>query len=78
MELRDWADAVVYVTSQYTDIAPLDGERWQDWGVGFFNSPQLGGLHPPDPFAFSDWRDWGVALAGTLTNARGSAPRVAA
>lgn len=78
MELRDWADAVTYVSTQYTDIAPLDGEQWQDWGVTFFNNPQLGGLHPPNPYSFSDWRDWGVALAQALAGARGSAPRVAA
>jgi hypothetical protein len=78
MELRNWADAVIYVTSQYTNMAPLDGEQWQDWGVTFFNNPQLGALHPPNPYAFTDWKEWAVALTQALANARGSAPRVAA
>lgn len=78
MELAPWADAVIYITGQYTGMVPLDGEQWQDWGVTFFANPQLGTLHPPNPYAFTDWRDWGRALAECLSNARGSAPRVAA
>lgn len=73
MELNDWADAVVYVTSQYADVSPLYGDDWQSWGMFFFNSPQLGNVHAPDPYGFTDWREWASRLAESLLNARGSA-----
>jgi hypothetical protein len=78
MELQEWADATTYITSQYANIPFLSGPDWQAWGVSFFNSPQLGNIHPADPYGFSDWRDWGRCLGQSLLNARGSQSRALA
>ncbi len=72
MELRDWADATATVIGQYSDAYALQDEDWQRWGMLFFNSPQLGTLHPPNPYEYTTWQDWGIKLAESLMNARGS------
>jgi len=70
--LNEWADAVLYVAAQYANVAQLDGDDWRTWGSTFFNSPQLGNLHPPDPYAFDSWQEWGERLVDALGPARGS------
>jgi hypothetical protein len=77
MELQEWADATTYITSQYANIPFLSGPDWRAWGVSFFNSPQLGSLHPPNPYDSSTWQEWGTRLAESLLNARESQSRVA-
>lgn len=75
--LREWSDAVVYAASQYANISQLEGDDWQAWGTVFFNSPQLGNLHPPDPYAFGSWQEWGEKLSDALGSSRGSQSRAA-
>lgn len=55
--------------SNYTSITPLTGDDWKDWGMFFFNNPQLAALGPPNPFDFNDWVDWAERLTDTLNNA---------
>jgi hypothetical protein len=75
--LNEWADAVVYVSLQYANVSQLDGDDWKAWGHVFFNSPQLGNLHPPDPYAFDTWQEWGERLVDALSSGRGSPSKMA-
>lgn len=61
MELQDWSDAVIGSITAQWDVAPLaDPARWQDWAVGFVRAPTLAQRVLPDPYQFSDWRDWAM------------------
>lgn len=73
MQLQPWADAVVAALGQYSNtITPLTGEDWQGWGIMFLNDPSLSTLDPPNPYAFTDWVDWGQRLTDALGNASGA------
>lgn len=59
LTLKAWADAVVLAVGDVWSFGRLDDEaRWQDWAVGLARafSPQA----VPDPYEFSDWRDWAM------------------
>jgi hypothetical protein len=71
MTLHGWADATLSVMNQYPGLAPLYGENWQDWGSLFYNSPTLGLLGPPNPYAYDDWQDWAQGLISSLSVAPG-------
>lgn len=71
MSLEEWAAAVVAVARLY-GIGGLGDGNWQLWGEQFFLSPQLGSLHPTNPYQFEDWRDWGRSLVNSLLTARGA------
>lgn len=70
MELHAWADGTMSALSIYTSITALVGENWQEWGMFFFNCPQLGILDPPNPYDYGDdWVAWGQRLADGINNA---------
>ncbi len=61
MTLRDWADSTILSVGDAWSFGRLDDEeRWQDWAVSFLRaghtSPQLA----PDPYQFSNWREWAM------------------
>lgn len=67
MELRDWADCVCLDLDAYGAFGRLDDERrWQDWALQFFNNTTLG-RNFPDPYAFTDWREWAERFSQGLS-----------
>ena len=63
MALKDWSDAVRLTVSSAWDFGRLDDEaRWQDWAVGFVRSSPFAQRILPDPYQFSDWRDWAMRV----------------
>lgn len=73
MQLQPWADSVVAALGQYSNtITPLTGNDWQSWGLMFQNDPSLSTLDPPNPYAFTDWVDWGQRLVDSLGSASGA------
>lgn len=71
MTLQEWCDGTTYALGNYTSVTALQGDDWQDWGMFFFNNPQLVTLGPPNPFEFTDWVDWAERLADAINNAAG-------
>jgi hypothetical protein len=70
MELLDWADSVIGAVNVQWDVAPLtDPADWQTWAVGFVRAPALAQRVLPDPFQFSDWRDWAMRAFPMLEGA---------
>jgi hypothetical protein len=61
MTLRDWADSVILTTSDAWSFGKLkDEDNWQDWAVGFVRAANFAQQVVPDPYKFTDWRDWAM------------------
>jgi hypothetical protein len=61
MTLRDWADSVILSIGDAWSFGRLDDEsRWRDWAVAFVRAPGFAGQNVPDPYGFSDWREWAM------------------
>jgi hypothetical protein len=57
MELRDWADQVTLDLDVYGPVSHITGDDWQGWGVQFLSFGSIG-KNLPNPYNFTDWRDW--------------------
>jgi hypothetical protein len=67
LALRDWADQIVLDLDNYGAFGKLMNDAdWQDWAVQFTNNTTLG-RNLPNPYAFSDWRDWAERMAQLLS-----------
>lgn len=59
MSLTQWADAVILsVTDTWAFGRLVDEERWQEWATGFVTAPGYSQRNLPDPYKFTDWREW--------------------
>ena len=68
MGLRDWADQVVMDLSTYGVLMRLDDEtKWQEWGLQFCAISGLSQKNVPDPFAYTDWREWAQRFVGVAS-----------
>ena len=61
MTWRDWADAVILDVA-WSFGAPPEETSWQDFAVGFVRAPQFAQRILPDPYQFSDWREWAMRV----------------
>lgn len=66
MELSDWASQIILDLDPYGAFGRLqDPERWQDWAVQFLNNMTIG-RNLPNPYGFTDWREWAERFVQTL------------
>jgi hypothetical protein len=62
MTLTDWADSVILSVGDAWAFGRLQDEsRWQDWAVAFLRG-NYSQKNAPDPYAFTDWRDWAMRV----------------
>ena len=67
MGLRDWADQVNMDLSTYGVLMRLDDEtKWQEWGQQFCVISGLSQKNVPDPFSYTDWREWAERFVQTI------------
>jgi len=66
LDLHQWADAVVLTVRETWPYGRLIGSDWQSWAVGFLRSSAMSGNIPPDPYQFTDWREWAMRAAPML------------
>jgi hypothetical protein len=67
MGLLDWSDQVVMDLSAYGALSRLDDEdKWQEWGRQFCVISGLSQKNVPDPFAYTDWRQWAEHFVGAV------------
>lgn len=67
MELIDWADQITMDLDAYGVIGKLESEfYWQDWAAGLINNTDIPD-NVPNPYMFSDWRDWAERLCQVLS-----------
>lgn len=69
-DFQEWAEEVTLALLQY-DVPQPSGD-WRSWGAHLCGSPQIGALHPAQPYAFNDWHDWARALQSSLLGLRGA------
>jgi hypothetical protein len=67
IELQDWADQIVLDLDTYGPIPRLvDKDQWQDWAVSFCVISGISQKNPPNPYYFSDWREWASRFAQVM------------
>lgn len=67
LSLQEWADTVVLVLDSAWPLGRIDNAtRWQDWAVGLVRAPNIAQRVLPDPYQFSDWRDWATRVVPIL------------
>lgn len=67
MALEDWAGQIIIDLDSFGAFGRLqDPARWQDWGVQFLNSTSIG-RNLPNPYQFTDWKEWAERLVGALS-----------
>lgn len=65
--LTDWADQIVLDLDAYGPIPRLVSEdHWQDWAVSFCVISGISQKNPPNPYYFSDWREWASRFAQVM------------
>lgn len=63
MTLRDWCDSVILAVGDAWSYTKLeDEERWQEWATGFVQAPTFAKQVIPNPYGFSDWREWAMRV----------------
>lgn len=68
ISLKDWADQLALDLDQYAPIPRLDNEdEWQDWAKAFCVISGISQRNPPNPYQFSDWREWASRFAQVMT-----------
>ena len=68
MTLTDWADSVILTVGNAWSFPRLDDEsQWQDWGVSVLRA--FAERSPPNPYEFSDWREWAMRMYPILEKA---------
>jgi hypothetical protein len=59
MRLRDWADSVILSVTDVWSFGKLENEdEWQDWAKAFVFANGYSQRNVPDPYQFTDWREW--------------------
>lgn len=61
MTLTQWADAVILTVGDAWSFGRLNDEAlWRDWAVAFLRATNSSPRNPPDPYQFSDWKQWAM------------------
>ena len=61
MSWQDWASSVILAVGDAWafGVPPLE-DGWQDYAVGFVRASNFTQRILPDPYQFSDWREWAM------------------
>lgn len=61
LSIQEYFSAVLLVVPGGWNFgALLDPDKWQDYAVGFVRAPSMAQRALPDPYQFSDWREWAM------------------
>ena len=61
MTVQEYFDSLLLsVPDVWAFGALLDPDKWQDYAVGFVRAPFMAQRALPDPYQFSDWREWAM------------------
>jgi len=61
LSLRDWCDSVILSNGDAWSFGRLtDESMWQDWAAGFVRASPFAQRAVPDPYQFTDWREWAM------------------
>lgn len=63
MTWQDWASSVILsVNASWSYGVPPPEDQWRDFAVGFVRAPDFAQRVLPDPYQFSDWREWAMRV----------------
>lgn len=61
MTWQDWAASVILaIGDAWSFGTPPEEDRWRDWAVGLVRASPFTQRTLPNPYQFSDWRDWAM------------------
>lgn len=61
MTLRDWADSLMLSNGDAWSFGRLtDESEWQGWAANFVRAQPFAQRTVPDPYQFTDWREWAM------------------
>lgn len=64
---RDWADYSYPDLERYGAIAKVtDDSDWQNWAAGLLSLNGIAAVGAPNPYQFSDWREWAMRFNQTI------------
>lgn len=59
MNVMQWTDAMALQLFGYSQPPRLDDPNlWQGWALVVSQSPRIATFNPPNPLAFTEWREW--------------------
>ena len=73
-EVIQWADFMAGHLGFFPDVVMGsdfnyerldDPDQWQDWAMGVFGGSDALGQDVPDPYSYSNWKDWAERLFST-------------
>jgi hypothetical protein len=63
MTWQDWASSVILsVNDAWSFGVPPEEADWQGWAIGLLRASPFTQQIIPDPYQFSDWREWGMRV----------------
>lgn len=63
MSLQDWADSTILAIGDNYAVGRLDDEaEWKSWASGLVRSNNIVNRNPPNPYMFTDWREFAMRL----------------
>ena len=63
LTLKDWADSVILTVPNSWLLGRLDSDdRWQEWATGLVRAGSFSQRNLPNPYNFTDWKDWAMRV----------------
>lgn len=63
LTLLQWADAVILDVGDAWSFGRLVNEDdWQSWGAAFVRAQPFASRNPPNPYQFTEWREWAMRV----------------
>lgn len=67
MTVIEWTDQMTEYVDQFGDIIKLsDPNDWQFWALSVILSNEQWEAQVPNPFNYSDWREWAELFIGNV------------
>lgn len=61
LTLLQWADAVILDVGDAWSFGRLVNEEdWQSWAAAFVRAQPFAQRNPPNPYQFTEWREWAM------------------
>jgi len=67
LSVMQWTDFMTNELIGFSQPPRLDDPlSWRTWALTVCQSPRIAAFSPPNPFQFSDWREWAERFNQTV------------
>ena len=67
MTVIEWADQMTQSVDKYSDVMKLENpDDWQFWALSVILSNEQWEAVIPNPFSFTNWREWAELFIGNV------------